>query len=312
MLPFSVLPSGLHGEPTQAVIEEARLQVQNELLRAHGANVMLTGHAGDAVLCASPGAIPHHLADPLFSGNPIGAVRSLLDWRRGTKTGRSHAFWMLRGLAEPAWRHLRGRRIRGIEPERPLPPWLHREYAREMNLPERVQRQVAPRCRQPGRQALWHDLWVLSMATATIPRRRMAFEVRSPILYLPLVEFMSAIPWEQKLRPECDRYLQRRALRGVLPEVVRGRLDKGNGNPAIVEGLRRSRDWPAYLCDDPAIAKQGIVDIGEWRHAVRQASVGHTRGDKFFLAAVAVEAWLQQLAAHRSGIVDRRSLAGLD
>jgi hypothetical protein len=90
--------------------------------------------------------------------------------------------------------------------------------------------------------------------------------------------------------------LQRRALKGILPESVRQRMCKGNGNPAIVEGLRRSRDWRDYLCDSPMLAEHGIVDAEEWRRAVRQASVGHTRDDKFFLAAIGVEAWLKQLA----------------
>jgi asparagine synthase (glutamine-hydrolysing) len=306
MLPFSELPGGPYGEPTQAVIEESRLQTQNALLTAHGAKVMLTGHAGDAVLCASPGIVPHHLADPLFAGRPLAAMRAVTSWRQGTQTGRSQAFWILRGLVEPAVRHLCDRRLAGIDLHRPLPPWLRRDYAIAKDLKRRVHRQVAPSCRAPGLQALSHDLWVLSLATATIPRQRMTFEVRNPILYLPLVEFMAAVPWEQKLRPDCDRYLQRRALRNILPESVRQRTDKGNGNVALVEGLRRSREWLPYLCDRSALAEHGIVDFDAWRRAVRQASVGHTQDDKFFLAAVAIEVWLRQWSASRGC---RRGLA---
>ncbi|HWT07028.1 MAG TPA: asparagine synthase-related protein [Xanthomonadales bacterium] len=136
---------------------------------------------------------------------------------------------------------------------------------------------------------------MMSIATALIPRRRKVYEQRHPLLYRPLVEFMAGVPWEQKLRPRCDRYLQRRALEGVLPELIRRRATKGNGNPAIVEGLRRSRDWIAYLCDDPQLAQRGIVDRERWRTVVRQASVGQTHDDKNFLAAVAVEVWLKQL-----------------
>jgi hypothetical protein len=44
---------------------------------------------------------------------------------------------------------------------------------------------------------------------------------RNPWLYLPLVEFMAAVPWTEKLRPNLDRPLQRSALHGILPEQTR-------------------------------------------------------------------------------------------
>jgi asparagine synthase (glutamine-hydrolysing) len=294
MLPFAELPRGGDLEPTVAVIEEARLGVQNELLSSRRAKVMMTGHAGDAVLCAAR-SFPFHLADPLFSAHPIEAVRSVAAWRRGTETGRSLSFWMLRGLVEPTIRHVRRQRLNGVNLSQPLAPWLRPDYVHEMNMPGRVQRQLAPRCRTPGRQALGEDLWLLSLATVGVPRSRMSYELRSPLLYRPLVEFMAAIPWEQKLGADCDRYLQRRALRGILPEAIRTRRDKGSGNPAMVEGLRRSPEWRSYLCDNPAVAEQGIVDADQWRLAVQQASVGRTHDDKLFLATVALEAWLREL-----------------
>ena len=308
MLPFSTLPAGFHGEPTQAVIAEQQLQIENELLRSHGAKVMLSGHGGDAVLCASPGALPTHLADPLFDGNPLAALRAMSAWRDGARDGRSYSHWLLRSVVEPAVDHLRGMRLRnGDRP--PMPPWFEPEYTRTMRLEKRSTRSTAPRCRHPGRQTLSQAMWMMSMSMATIPRRRMTYAIRSPLLYRPLVEFMCAIPWEQKLRPRCDRYLQRRALEGVLPELVRRRASKGSGNPSMVEGLRRSRDWLAYLCDTPLIAQRGIVDADRWRLAVRQASVGQTHEDRFFLGAVAVEVWLKQLAEHRAPTLERAPAA---
>jgi asparagine synthase (glutamine-hydrolysing) len=299
MLPFSRMPGAFHGEPTQTVLTEERLRLENALLGSHGARVMLTGHAGDAVLCASPGSSPTHLADRLFEGDPAGAFRATFAWKGAAAEGRSHAYWLLRGVTAPALDHLRGRR--GIHDERSSRlPWLGRDYARTMRLRERARTYLAPRCRQPGRQALADSLWALSVATAMTPRRRMAYELRNPLLYRPLVEFMCGVPWEQKLRPRCDRYLQRRALKGVLPEIVRRRATKGNGNSAFVEGLRRSPEWIALLCDEPLLAERGIVERDGWRNAVRQASVGQTHDDKTFLAAVTLEVFLRQFREHRS------------
>jgi asparagine synthase (glutamine-hydrolysing) len=137
---------------------------------------------------------------------------------------------------------------------------------------------------------------------STAPVTPNSYEVRFPLLYRPLVEFMSAIPWEQKMRPRCDRYLQRRALKGVLPEVVRRRASKARGTWSLVEGLRRSKEWVQYLCDSPLMAEHGLADAEEWRQAVRQAAVGQTHGDMYFMAGVAVEAWLKGL---KSWLADR-------
>jgi len=134
---------------------------------------------------------------------------------------------------------------------------------------------------------------------AGAPASLLTHEVRSPLLYRPLVEFMYSIPWGQKLRPRCDRYLQRRALKGVLPEAVRRRGTKASGSAALIEGLRRSKDWIPYLCDTPLMAEAGIADADEWRRSVRQAAVGQTHGDCYFLAGVAVETWLRGLAGLR-------------
>jgi asparagine synthase (glutamine-hydrolysing) len=300
ILPFSRLPDEFYGEPTQAVIDEEELRVRNELVGSHGAAVMLTGHGGDTVLCASPGSIPTHLADPLFDGHPIDAVRAVMSWKNGSPERRSCSYWMLRALVEPTIDHLRARPFRRTEQQLLLPAWVKSDYASEMHLERRARHRLALPCRQPGRQALWDGLWFCGLATANVPQRRMTFESRNPLMYRPLVEFMCGVPWEQKLRPRCDRYLQRRALKGVLPELIRRRASKASGTAALVEGLRRSSDWLAYLCDSPMMAERGIVDADQWRHAVRQASVGQTHGDKFFLAGVAVETWLKQLSGYRA------------
>jgi asparagine synthase (glutamine-hydrolysing) len=308
MLPFSQLPGAFHGEPTHAAIGEAQQRVHDELFDAHGVTAVLNGHAGDAVLCASPGAVPAHLADPLFDADPLGALRGVAAWKHGARDERSYSYWFLRGLVAPAADHLLGTRSRNAG-RTPVPPWFAPDYARTMRLGRRASRRLAPRCRRPGRQELWHALWTMSLGATTIPRRGARYDSRFPLLYRPLVEFMCGIPWEQKLRPRCDRYLQRRALAGVLPELVRRRASKGSGNPAFVEGLRRSRDWLGYLCDDSMLARRGIVDAARWRAAVLQAGVGQTHDDRFFLGAVAVETWLKQLADHRAAARARAPLA---
>lgn len=298
-LPFARLPGEFAGEPTASVIDEERRGLHAATLAAHGVTVMLTGDGGDTVLCSAPGSTPRHFADALFDGKPLTALRSLSRWKHDARESRSYSYWILRSLVEPAAEHLRGNRVR-LE-RVPLPSWLATDYARTMRLEARGRhRTAAPRLRQPGRQALWDDIWLEALGATAFPRRRMPYELRKPLLYRPLVEFMASIPWDQKIRPRCDRWLQRRALRGILPEIVRRRASKGRGTVAYVEGLRRSREWIAYLTDAPLMAQHGIADSGQWRQAVLQASVGQTNSDKYFMAGIAVETFLRQLSEHRA------------
>ena len=290
VLPFSKLPRHFLAEPTEMVVDEGLLSSQNELLGC--GTVLLNGNGGDMVFAGFPGAIPVHLADPLFELRPLDALRGAREWMRGAREKRSHGFWLLRGLVEPAVCHLAGRHLQGAD-RLPLPPWLRRSYADSMRLQERSRRRRAPRCQQPGRQALWDAIWACSVSEAPYPEQ--SYTGRRPLMYRPLVEFMCGIPWEQKLRPRCDRYLQRRALKAILPEIVRRRAWKPTGTCALVEGLNRSPEWQEFLNDRPAMADRGLADAEAWRQAVRQAAAGQTHGDKFFLAGVAIEAWLKLL-----------------
>lgn len=292
-LPFAALPDTVFPEPTVTITDSAFKRARDELLEARGVDVLVTGAGGDSVLCAPDQ--PHHLADDLYRLRPRRAVRELARWREAAPARRSWLYWAARHAIEPVADHLRGRAIREV-PDRGLPSWIAAGYARERRLERRPRRRRATRARTPGLQAQWDSIWTMSVAAGVGGQRETAYEVRQPLLQAPLVELMFAVPWEQKLRPDCDRYLQRRAMRGILPETVRRRAGKSGYTEPLLEGLRRSRDWQELLTDSPKLAERGIVDLEPWREAVSQARFGRTHTDKHFMAAVSLEAWLQQLA----------------
>ena len=111
---------------------------------------------------------------------------------------------------------------------------------------------------------------------------------------------MVNVPWQDKLRPGHDRILQRRTLHGLLPEIVRKRRSKTAGTWALVEGLRRNPFWFDFLTERPRIAGFGIARGPVWKRAVEQARVGHTQGDRHFMAAVSLRACFRQLEAVRA------------
>lgn len=292
VLPFAELPRAFFAEPSVALTDVARARRKDELLEDLGIDVLLTGAGGDAVFRSL--AHPRHLADPLYRLRLVSAARELAHWRKHTTPSRSWLYWVVRHVLQPSADHLRGRATRPLKVTG-LPSWIRPEYARATRLERRARRRLAPRCRTPGLQEMCDELWIMCVSASAGAQRPAPYEVRRPLLHAPLVEFMVGVPWDQKLRPHCDRYLQRRALRGILPESVRLRGDKGTYSQAVFEGLRRNRDWTDLLTDSPRLAERGIVDLERWREAVAQARFGRTHTDKHFLAAVSLEAWLQGL-----------------
>jgi asparagine synthase (glutamine-hydrolysing) len=298
-LPFAEPPGAFLGEPAVSVISEAQSRSEDELFSAHGVETMLTGYGGDDVLGAFQGPVPMHLADPLFACRPLAALRGIEAWRVQSGERRSRSYWILRGLAEPAFRHALGLSVSATT-LLPLQGWISWDYARKMRLEKRRSPLLAPRCRTPSLQQLADNLLIASLQMSLAKQRRPSgASLRSPLMYRPLVEFMAGLPADQHLQPRCDRFLQRRALKGILPEAIRRRAGKGVGSAPIVEGLARSPEWVDYLTKDSRMANLGIADPANWKQSVRQASLGQTHGDQFFLAGVAVEVWLRQLEEHK-------------
>lgn len=295
VLPFSAPPdnSFYEGEPTLAAVDVKGRQLLNDLSSSAGVTTILTGHGGDAVLGSYPGSIPPHAVDLLFAGRPVEAFVALREWKARNHERRSWSFLISRAIFEPTVAHLSGNKFESSRPL-PLPPWIEPCYSRDMKLPVESRKRSATRDWYPGRQQIWDSVWTHSLSAGR-PSSNAGYDVRRPLLYRPFLEFMYAVPGEQRIQPDCDRYLHRRALKGILPESVRRRGRKVFGTWAYVEGLSRSPSWREYLCDDPQIVRLGITSAAAWRKAVQQASVGHTAGDRFFFSGVALEAWLKGL-----------------
>lgn len=301
MLPFSGPPTPFTGEPSIAVINGELARRMDRLFADHRVDTLLSGHGGDTVLGAFCGSEPAALADPLFSARPWRALSATRHWRRESPEGRSWPHWLRQGLVRPSFQHLRGRGVSN-QPRIPLQPWFNRDFIRSQQLDRRRLQRYAPRCTTPGGSQIADSLWVAALHASVDAQRRRGFDTRNPLLDPRLVMFMASLPLDLRMRPRCDRFLQRRALAGILPESVRRRGGKGVGTPMFVEGLSRSPDWVRYLTEDCRLADAGIADAHAWRDSVRQATVGQTRGDMFLHAGVSLEVWFRQLEEHRRTI----------
>jgi asparagine synthase (glutamine-hydrolysing) len=293
--PFAELPGVPFAEPNATMVVPAYYRRHVETLERNGVEVVLTGAGGDHVF-AGDCPEPRHLGDPLFRCDPAGFVRGLRDWQRRSPARRSLAHWLAHDVAGPAVRHAAGRSLLGDgSASYTLPAWYARDFARAKRLDARIRRRYAPRCRFPGDQYFAEALHVLGTIAGT-HRDVLAerFEYRNPLLYRPLVEFMYAVPWDQRLEPDCQRSLQRRALRGILPEKVRRRRTKSGAQEAYFEGLRRGGPWLEILRGRPLIAARGYVEPAAWREAVEQARFGRVHTMRHFLTAATLECWLRE------------------
>lgn len=295
VLPFSMSPAGFCGSP-DAVILYGKLYSQlNGLV---GTDVMLTGDGGDSFMGSQMGPIPSHLADPLFSGDFLGVVSNLRQWAKQSSPARPIGHWVLQGAVLPAIRHILRRSARRAHYHL-HPTWLRIGKPLLSRSRAAQPEAVAPRCKTPGHQALLDDLWQCAEDTTALVK---SYSNRHPLFDRRLYEYLWRIPWSQKLIPGCDRYLQRRALKGIVDDDIRTRLSYGMGSRCFAEGLRRSPEWQDYLRDDPALAAMGIVDTAEWQRAVQQACLGQTNAEPLFFRAITTEVWLKQLAVlkHKS------------
>ncbi len=287
--PYAAPPNQDLGEPTPFSTWAAGQLAQQDLYRELGLDIVLTGFGGDTVFWGDA-PLPYHIANRLCGLQPRGLIADLRTWHGRDPGRRSALHWLVTGGFKPAARFLRGHRI-GSYPG--LPDWISPSYSGRMDLHGRADVRRAPRCGSPADQALIENLWDLSIL---ISRSREQYlrhvEFRHPLLDLPLVAFMSAIPSRLRFTPGRDRVLQRTALHDVLPAAVITRTSKSGPQQVWERGLKQAFA-ASPLLDAPQLIERGYVDADAWRGAVRRAQFGLTGSQRRFEAALDLEMWLQ-------------------
>ena len=293
--PFSEVPTTFYAQPSSIAPVCGLYRRYDDLMAEHDVAVVLTGVGGDGVLIGDSPE-PHFLADHLQRLNLPALWSELRRWQQQSPQQRSLTYWFSRNVARPLVDYLRGRSIRNTASPQGLPPWIRRDYARQSRLADRGRSRRSTKCRRVGEQAHWEILWNIGLFSgAGREQYPTSFEYRNPLLDRRLVEFMFSVPWHEKLDPDEDRTLQRRALRGILPEKIRTRRGKLGPQQAFFEGLREARSWIDLLTTRPRIVERGYVDKLKWREAVSLARFGQTHSMRHFLASAMLEIWLQQL-----------------
>ena len=283
------------GAPTYHHAFAMRQKRLRELLNGNGGRVLLTGVGGDELLISNDN--PHFLlADYISQCQLINLHRSLLEWSDALKTP------YLKLLGSGAALLLPRRMQRTVRQRAQVPYWFDREFTNRFHLRDRKLGSPDPfgyrlptkRDTSAGTQSV-----VRGLAAAHL-REWQNFDIAHPFLHLPLVEFLQAIPIEQKLRPGENRSLMRRALGDLLPEAVRKRRGKQGPDEAFSRALRR--EWSALsgILSDAEVCDRGYIDRKNFQTALARARHGIEKHTATLFMVVCLEFWFRSLKSRES------------
>jgi asparagine synthase (glutamine-hydrolysing) len=269
-------------------------------LKKRNARVLLSGQCGDHLLWSGVEASPE-LADLLVGGRVLELGRRLRAWGRVHKRPYLQLLW--KGAVFPILPRWVQVRYYAIES---MPQWLDQKFVARMSLRERM---VSPSDSfgfgLPSRKAQWDLLSsAISMMFAEHYWERGGIEVRLPYLHRPLVEFLLAIPFEQKIRPGEPRSLHRRALRDVLPQRIARRKGKRGTDEAFFRGV--AREWPKLdaIFADACVCARGYAQPALLKEALERARRGSEAYTSMLSSLISIEFWLRALERRGAKVRD--------
>jgi asparagine synthase (glutamine-hydrolysing) len=276
-----------------------------EAMHKDHARVLLSGQGGDEMLGGNRDPSPG-LADLLFEGRLLELNRSLKVWSAELRKPYLKLLWQSAVVPIlPPKLHTFFKQRSGVK----APAWFCDQFAKEMCLHERMLSvNDIFGCRLPSSrdQAIGFISVVRSVARGH--RRQFGdIEVSYPYLHLPLVEFLQAIPFDQRVRPGQTRSLMRRSLRGVLPDKIAERKGKGNPSEVICRAFMRERPWLHRLFTDARVCLSGYVDARELKAELERTCHGCPTHAVPLLRVIALEFWLRTL--EQSGAQPKQRIA---
>ena len=264
----------------------------NELMAANGARVRLCGSGGDQIFNSVPSP-SGALGDNLVLWKFVQLHKDLCTWSRDRNKPYLNLLWedAVEPLLSPKLQ-LRFRR----DLNKRFSDLYDAGFVKRTNMTERMLTPIDPfGFRMPSsRKQSVNFLTAVRSISAGYARVLQDVELRLPILYRPLVEFMQAIPQDQRIRPGEKRSLQRRALKNLLPPEVLNRKGKGNPSEAVFRAFIREYPRLRSLLSDAYVVRHGYVNQQALTRVFERTRCGDKRvGDIFRI--ISLEFWLRSL-----------------
>ncbi len=282
---------------------EAMLQPLTDTARARGMRVILTGVGGDEWLQGSA----FYYADLIRRGRWRTLAGLLRAASPDSPVDRSPGMMLAAGVrpllppvVRRAARRLLGRTL--------VPSWIEPSFARRLGLDDRLRPPDPSPWR--GSYARADVRWQLESGWEALMKEQLergaaacGVEYRHPLYDRRLVEFALALPEEQRQRADAGKVVLRRALGGLLPEVVCRRTSKVHYSALYFQALEMLGGEACFA--DLAVERLGWVRRDRaravYREAAAAARVSDARYEGWMIplwAIWSVERWVRAEMGH--------------
>jgi asparagine synthase (glutamine-hydrolysing) len=273
--------------------ERRELQIARSEVIAQGKyRVLLSGIGGDEF---SGQALDFRvqLAELLVRGRLGTLARQLTQWSLITRRPWIHLFWQTALLQMPA-----ALVIGRASKER---PWLNSQL---YDPGESFASSLKAGCSLFWKPALRDaERTYMTMARQMSHTPPCVYEIRYPFLDQNLIEFLTAIPTDQLLRPGERRSLMRRALHDLLPAEILARKTKAGAGRCVSLAINKHWSTIEDVLQSPLTAALGYTKSSGLRDALAAVRIGKIT--PYFiqlLRALSLEFWLR-------GAVERGAIA---
>ena len=147
-----------------------------------------------------------------------------------------------------------------------IPPWINVACLKKAGVDERLRRTTHskkfPTCSQQHIYNVFLYGWNRNIALDMIERFGGHFgtESRYPFFDQRLVQFLLAVPEEQRWSDKWPKAVLRRAMDGILPELIRMRKDKAEfSSTTDLELKNRQTHKVKSLIQESILAAQGVI-----------------------------------------------------
>ncbi|HKZ80592.1 MAG TPA: asparagine synthase-related protein [Pyrinomonadaceae bacterium] len=270
----------------------------DQAMREGGARILLSGKGGDEILSSARDPAPE-LADLLVQWRLTMLHRRLRVWSQSLKKPYLALLWQ-KAIVPTLPRKLRAVCSRGSESG--ALELYGQEFVMRMNLRERRQGPsdvFGFRCPSGRDQSIWF-LRMVRELSAGYWREFVNADISYPYTHRPLVEFMQAIPFDQRVHPRQTRYLLRRALRDLLPPEIANRKGKTLNTEAALRAV--AREWPRLhrTFTDASVCAYGYVNPEALLARLNQAKQGRDPNSLSIAFLIPLEYWLRSLELRNS------------
>lgn len=281
-----------------------RFTARHDWVRARmqqtGSRVLLSGVAGDNLLWSGVEVSPQ-LADLLVQLKLPSLHRQVTRWSRATRDSYAETLWRRAVLPNLPTHPTRAAASTIIDPR----------FRKQIDLVDRtIDASETSGFKLPSTRTQARMLSSAIRAVASCYYRdRVLTEYRFPFLHRPLVEFLFAIPIDQKVRPGENRSLQRRALRHVLPPSILTRQSKRTSAEAICRTLANNWREVEWVFKEPRVCEYGFVDAAAFAETAKRMRHGMQNLNGELLSVLSVELWLRSLELRNSSSSQEVKLA---